>query len=102
MSPQDNSWDENFATFMVERRLKPQFEHASTKFSSKWGTSNEGASAFESMRTSIFDRAKEVLGPVADAKPSLLHGGEACDRRLEGGGGGGGRSQECGFVVQTV
>lgn len=96
MSQQDNSWDENFATFMVEKRLMPQFEHASTKFSTKWGTSNEDASAFESMRTTIFDRAKEVLGPVADAKPSLLHGGEA---REEGGGV---RSQECEFVGQTV
>lgn len=87
MSPQDNSWDANFATFMVEHRLKPQFERASSKFSSKWGTSNEDASAFESMRTTIFDRAKEVLAPVADAKPSLLHGGEAC--YCLGGRGGG-------------
>lgn len=75
-SPQDNSWKGDFATFMVENRLLPQLERATTKFSSKWGTSNEDASAFKSMGALIFERAKDVLGPVADAKPSLLHGGK--------------------------
>lgn len=76
MSPQDNAWKGDFATFMVENRLLPQFERAYGKFSTKYGTSNEDASAFRSMGADIFERAKDVLGSVADSKPVLLHGGE--------------------------
>lgn len=61
---------------MVENRLLPQFERAYDKFSEKYGTSNEDALAFQSMGAEVFDRAKDVLAGVDDAKPSLLHGGE--------------------------
>lgn len=61
---------------MTENRLLPQFERAYDKFSDKWGTNNEDIAAFRSMGPELFGRAKDVLGPVANAKPCLLHGGE--------------------------
>lgn len=76
MSLQDNSWKADFATFMVENRLLPQFERAQDKFGEKYGTNNEDALAFRSMGGRVFDRAKEVLAELEGAKPCLLHGGE--------------------------
>ena len=76
-SPQDNTWKSDFGTFMVENRLLPQLERAYRKFSDEYGTNNEDALALRSLGPEVLQRVKDVLAPVADAQPVLLHGGEA-------------------------
>lgn len=80
MSQQNNGWKPDLVSFMVEKRLLPQFEKACEKFSARYGTSNEDATAFQSMGAEIFERARDVLGPLAESKPSLLHGGGSRSR----------------------
>ncbi|CAM9138304.1 unnamed protein product [Ascophyllum nodosum] len=73
-SPQDNTWKSDFGTFMVENRLLPQLERAYRKFSDEYGTNNEDALALRSLGPEVLQRVKDVLAPVADAQPVLLHG----------------------------
>ncbi|CAM9178678.1 unnamed protein product [Discosporangium mesarthrocarpum] len=74
MSVQTNPWSKDFADFMVHSRLEPQFLRASRKFSTKYGTSNEDAIAFESLGSRIMEKAGKILEPVRHATPRLLHG----------------------------
>lgn len=70
---QINTWDSDFSTFFVERRLLPQFANAKLKFKDSWGTKNDD---FERIGGEAIRTAKKVLEPVANSKPALLHGGE--------------------------
>lgn len=69
-----NGWDSDFSSFFVEKRLLPQFSKARIKFKDSWGTNSED---FERIGKEAIRTAKQVLEPVANSKPALLHGGES-------------------------
>lgn len=69
-----NTWDSDFSSFFVEKRLLPQFAKARIKFKDSWGTNSED---FDRLGREAIRTAKKVLEPVAHSKPSLLHGGES-------------------------
>lgn len=73
-SLQDNTWGEDFSDFFLNQRLVPQIINATEKFSDDYGTSNEDSRALYRLGDSVCDEAREVLLPVKDMKPSLLHG----------------------------
>lgn len=71
---QPNEGGDDFASFFVERRLRPQLERASLKFQFRYGTSNEASTAVARLYDRVLERSAEVLAPVGSCAPSLLHG----------------------------
>jgi protein-ribulosamine 3-kinase len=71
---QDNTWENDFCEFFLKRRLCPQWRAASERYAGHYGTSNEDAAAFVTLEERLFRRVEEILMPVRDVEPSLLHG----------------------------